>query len=29
LSLPGLYSTIKSYPNNLLTHVCWGIMVNR
>jgi hypothetical protein len=28
-SLPGLYSTVKSYPNNLLTKVCCGIVDRR
>jgi hypothetical protein len=27
--LPGLYSTVKSYPNSLLTHWCYGIVERR
>ena len=29
LVLPGLYSTLKSYPKSLLTQVCCGIVERR
>ena len=29
LNLPARYSTVRSYPNNLETHVCCGMVVRR